>query len=641
MTDGNRLGPAFEHENQPDPEPALFSKDLNYTYPTKFDGEEMDLRPLSPLHNKIIREINDRTAEAASTNQENFSRWDEINRVTSSFIPTKDLGGINNPRKPRTVVYPYSFAILETWLSYMTAVFFESPIFKYKGWGPEDKIGAALLERVIEWQCQRSKTLIHLHTHCRDALTYGLGFTAQGWDARYGKRLVVSPYTQERETLDYLEYEGFNVQPIDPYRALPDPNVPAWDVQNAEYFGWVERSNRLKLLEMEKQQGTDYFNCQYLSGLAQGTTSYLSTVSNRPHRKEALRDHHTTTPLDVTKMYVNLIPYEWHLGPSRHPERWYFEVVGDRIVIQAKPLGLIRDMIPIACAAPDFDGYSQSPISRVGLLHGMQTTLDFLLNSHMQSVLAALDNKFVVDPKLIELQDFAEGKPIIRLRPNYQGRGVKDAIQQLNVMDATQNHVGDSAFLIDGMQKVSGADDAMMGHLRQAGPERLTGQEFAGTRQGAATRMERVAKLIAAQSLKDIAETAAMYTQQFMSEEQYVEVAGRHAELLQREIGAAYGDQMRVSPFDLLIRYDVEVKDGSVPGNKSSETFVHLIDLMGKYPQLAEEFDATRIVLHILRNEGVTDPSAWLRNMKAEAQPDEEVMNEVQKGNLVPMEDAL
>jgi hypothetical protein len=126
-----------------------------------------------------------------------------------------------------------------------------------------------------------------------------------------------------------------------------------------------------------------------------------------------------------------------------------------------------------------------------------------------------------------------------------------------------------------------------------------------------------------------------------MSEEQYVEVAGRHAELLRKEIGASYGDQMRVSPFDLLVRYDVEVKDGSVPGNESSETFLRVLDLMGKYPQLAEEFDATRMMLHIIRNEGVTDPSAWLKNMKAETRPDEEVLNEVQKGNLVPQEDAL
>lgn len=633
MVDEIRTGPAFESGKE-EAISGLFHEDLGYEYPTDSDGEALDLRPTSELHNKILREVNSRVSEAYSTNQENFHRWDEINRVTSSFIPVKDLDKVNDPRKPRTVVYPYSFAILETWLSYMVSAFFTNPIFQYKGRNPEDELGAALLEQVVEWQCQQSRALVHLHTHCRDALTYGIGYVAQSWETKHGKRIVQDPMKRERITVDSLEYEGLKLTPIDPYRALADPNVPAWDIQNAEYFGWVERSNRLKLLEQERSKDSSYFNCRYLQGMTRGTTSYMEIRASRPEKMQ-VRDQINTTPVDVVKMYINLIPYDWHLGTSRYPERWMFEVAGDSVVIRAQPLGLVQDRLPIACAAPDFDGYSQSPISRIGLLHGMQTTLDFLLNSHMKSVLQGLDNKFVVDPELVELQDFADGKPIIRLRRSHWGKGVKDAIAQLNINDVTASHVGDSAFLIDGMQKVSGADDAMMGHLRQQGPERLTGAEFSGTRHGAATRMERVAKLIAAQSLRDISETAAQYTQQFMTEDQYIKVAGRHSEVIMRELGVQHDDRVQVTPFDLLIRYDVDIKDGSVPGNKSSDTFVRLLEMMGKFPQLAEKFDITRIVMHVLRNEGITDPSAWLSNTQMQAQSDEQVKQEVQKGNLV------
>jgi hypothetical protein len=222
---------------------------------------------------------------------------------------------------------------------------------------------------------------------------------------------------------------------------------------------------------------------------------------------------------------------------------------------------------------------------------------------------------------------------LVRMRRPAWGKGVKDAVQQLQINDITRANITDSAFIIQWMQKIGGADESMMGALRQGGPERLTGQEFQGTRAGAVSRMERIAKVISMQAFQDIGYMFASHTQQLMKKDAYINTVGRWQEELTSVYGASR--QMKVTPWQLLINYDVEVKDGSIPGGGDAQMWIRLYDILAKNPNLGNQFDMKRIFEHIATNMGARNVSDF--RVQTKVVPDEIAMRERERGNVVPM----
>ena len=276
------------------------------------------------------------------------------------------------------------------------------------------------------------------------------------------------------------------------------------------------------------------------------------------------------------------------------------------------------------------------------MLYGMQEILDFLLNSHIANVRKAINDMIIVDPYLLNLNDIKKPKygALIRLRRPAWGRGVEKVAQQLVVTDITQHNVADGNFVMNFMDQLMGADESMRGSMRKSGPERLTKSEFQGTRAGAMTRFERVARLIGIQGMQDIGYMFAYHTQQFMSQSTYVKTVGRWQEVLEKEFGIS-GQRMKVSPFDLLIDYDTIVRDGTVPGGNFSEGWLELFRIVGGDPQLAQKFDIVRIFKHIARNMGAKNVDEFehkhIPNMNAQVMPDAQVAAQAQQGNLIPM----
>ncbi|RLF03876.1 MAG: hypothetical protein DRJ64_07755, partial [Thermoprotei archaeon] len=420
--------------------------------------------------------------------------------------------------------------------------------------------------------------------------------------------------------------------------------VSIHDQQNGEYFGWVEKTNYFDMLSNETYD-EDVFNVRYLNSLKNRTTNVINIDPSDREKKvggtRMIKDTTISNRVDNIHMYIKLIPKEWKLGKSEIPEKWFFKLSADNIITEARPIGLDHGMFPIAVAAPDFDGYSSTPVSRMEVLGGMQGVLDWLFNSHITNVRKSINDMFIIDPYQVNSQDLRDGRAgkLIRLRRPSWGKGVKDVIQQLNVTDVTQGHIQDSAWIVNWMQKIGATDDAAMGSLRQGGPERLTGKEFEGTQRGAFSRLERIARLVGLQAMQDIGYMFASHTKQLMSEELYVKTTGRWQQVLVEEYGEKIKqNKMKVDPFDLLIDYDVMVRDGSIPGNNYSGVFMELFNTIAEHPELQQRLDIFRIFSHIARSNGAKNVSEFEKvNVPSQGQmmPDEEVAKQVSAGNLV------
>lgn len=621
-----------------------------------YDYGELDLKPgKSKLHKQIVKEVMAKARASHGVISNRFSSWRDIDRLLMTYVdPTAEDREVkaHDPNKPTTIIFPYSYAVMETMLTYLSSAFFQDPIFRYEGSSPEDTIGAIMLELVVQKQCQKGKVALALHTMFRDCMAYGMGPVAPGWDVRTGTRRVQRTSGTFSSTMsrllgrqpEYVEeeailFEGNILHNIDPYCVLPDCSVPIHRVQDGEFFGWIEETNFSTLMRREKVD-ENYFNVQYLKHMVNRQIDFSRNNSARDARhkisREALAD--STSLVSVVHMYIDIIPRDWNLGDSVYPEKWLFSVGAGEVVIQARPLALNHGMFPVTVAAPDFDGYSTAPVSKLETQYGLQHTLNWLFNSHITNVRKAVNDMLVVDPYMVNMKDLQNPEPgkLIRLRRPAWGRGVRDAVMQLQVNDVTRQNISDASWIINWMNNLVGTDESMMGSMRQGGPERLTKAEYQGTRSSSLTRMEHMAKVISMQAMQDIAYFFASHTQQLMSEDTYVKVIGEW----QKRLEAEYGQQiqqgrMKVSPSDLLIDYDVICRDGSIPSADDSRVWMEMFTLIAEHPELNQRFDIVRIFEKIARANGEKNVQEYMRVM-----PDEQVMREVEKGNLVPEQEA-
>ncbi len=259
--------------------------------------------------------------------------------------------------------------------------------------------------------------------------------------------------------------------------------------------------------------------------------------------------------------------------------------------------------------------------------------------SHIVNVRKAINDVFVVDPQRINLNDVLNPSAggVIRTRRQAWGTGVKDAIEQLKVTDITQASIQEALQLGRFLDMASGTTDVLKGDFRQG--ERISATEYQGTKGAALTRLERMARVVGMQGVQDLGTLCAENTQQFMSQETYVKIVGRHEELLRAE----YGDNQYalVGPMDILTNYDIVPSDGTIPNSGDPQQWLAMFQTMASNPELLNEFDIVRVFKHWARLSGEKNLNDFVksRSVRADVRPAESLESGIQAGNIVPLEE--
>jgi hypothetical protein len=273
----------------------------------------------------------------------------------------------------------------------------------------------------------------------------------------------------------------------------------------------------------------------------------------------------------------------------------------------------------------------------------MQEVIDWLFNSHIANVRKAVNDKVLIDPFLVNMKDAESSEPggFIRMRRPAWGKGLMDsAMKQFTITDITANNMRDVAAVIQYMQQVAGTDNPVMGSLRTGGPERLTGAEFEGTAKGAVSRLERIAKIIGVQGMQDVGYMFAYHTQQLMTEDLFIKVSGDWPAEIMQELNVEKG-RVRVTPADINVDYSLLVRDGSIPGGNYSTAMLQMFKIISDSQPLLQQFDIVRMFEWIAVNEGVKNVDSFrlqqVPPVQTQVQPDEQVQQQAQQGNLIPI----
>jgi hypothetical protein len=208
------------------------------------------------------------------------------------------------------------------------------------------------------------------------------------------------------------------------------------------------------------------------------------------------------------------------------------------------------------------------------------------------------------------------------------------------INDVTKSNIQDSTFIVQWMDRISGADQSMQGAQRNGGPERLTSTEFQGTQQGALGRMDRMSKIVGLQGIQDIGMFFGSHNKQMMENEAYIKLSGDWQDVLIAEYGASIDrGRIIVNPADLDINYNVTIRDASSAGGNYNDNWVQLYQILSGNPALANNFDMVRIFEHIARNMGAKDVNDFVKrggNIQPSVMPDAMAQQQLQAGNLQP-----
>lgn len=630
----------------------------NVKYPYKYPLK-MDLRPGSVQHDRILSYVLSAAQKSRDAMSPRFATWQGIDQTLTAYISLDEKERIlrgDDERKPVSTVVPISYATLDTILTYLVGAFMQSPILRYEGVGPEDTFGAMLMERVIDLQMQRFKAGLRLHTMFRDMLAYGFGIVSPIWTRQMGYRTraaetsvfdsvrnMLKPTGYQKQRQKITLFEGNELHNIDPYKTFLDPLCSIGDIQKSRYIGWLRTESLYDLIERESWDDS-LFNVKYLQHI---DCRSVFGADNSKRDKNYVRQDFTLDDTmrysaDILYFYVDIIPEQMGLGSFKEPEKWIFGVAGDSVVVSASPVNLDHNMFPACVAAAEYDGYSPMAIARLEVVQGMQTFINFLYNSHMTNVRKAINDMFVVDPELVNINDLRNPAPgkLIRLRKKAWGKGIQDAISQLKVQDITQANLSDAAIVTDILEKVVGTPDLLQGVMRNSA-ERRSATEFRETKGSALGRLERIAWVSSLQAISNLAYMVASQTQQFMSQDQYVKIVGRG----EQELRTIFGDSSHVlvDPLSILIDYDVISGSAMLPSSGDANQWAAMFQIISAQPALLQQFDVVRIFQYWARLSGAKNIEDFrqLPQMQAQVLPDEEVLRQTEAGNLIPMSEAV
>src|SRR5690625_2065032 len=622
----------------------VFRKDFGYDYPA-----ELNLRPGTDLHDKIVRRIVERAQASQNIMAKYKPSWREVDKVLKIYMSPEQKEGKNQKSKKvgnyADMVIPESYASMETILTYYMASFIQAPLFNYEGVGPEDVIGARLLTHLIDHQARSARMGLNLHTMFRDDTAYGFGVLAPTWRRTYGRKPKVKQYgrmneagffeiLREETTFDNnaLLYEGNQLENINPYLYLQDVSVPIHEPERGAYQGWVEETTLENLLTIEEDPGSNIFNVKYLRELDNRSNFGLTDKQNTRDATYQMGD--VSRPADVIWMYVDLIPQDWEIGDEEYPRKWLFGVSGgDRVIISAQEVDYMHGRTPVVVCATNFDGYSATPISKLSMVHDIQTLINFMYTSHVQNVRKALNDMFIIDPSIINYYDVINPEPgkVIRTRRAAWGNQMLDhAFKQLNITDVTQQHVGEANMLGELMRRISATGDTVQGSLASR-TTRVSSREAGNVMNASLSRFQKNAQIIDMQAIQPLALMLASHTQQFMEEDTYLTVSGDWPATYLSDLQDVDG-RLYVSPLDLMVNYDVLPSDGSIPGSEDPQIWTQLFQIASSNPVLAQQTDWMKLFKHLARNLGAKNVDEFI----VRVQPDEEIMQAEQAGNLVP-----
>lgn len=622
------------------------------------------------LHNAVRDKLLERLAMSERRMKQFYARWTIAERKLQAYVQLNDyeqaLKEQNDASKePKAIplIVPYCYASQATVATYLLHTFAgRKPIFQIGSNNAEGVEPAQKMEIMIQWNADSVRLVKQLWQFINDGQCYGLSAMRTGWKEDKKLRTVWRTpqangllqqaqqflgMNQERQKSreERLVFQGTGVGSIDPFLFFPDPRVPMVEVsRKGEFVFWREFVGRHYLLQEQEagrlkwveriQDAAAGIRTSEGADANMSARSVLSGGQSQPGMDSDAMTKSGKMFIQADQGTIMINPREWGLGNGSAIERWIFTLGNRQQIVQAQKFEADHDMHPVVVSEPFSMGYGFGQPGLHDYIGPLQDAMSWFMTSHMFNVRAALNNMFVVDPNMVEMQDLKNPKPgkIIRLKRAAYGQDVRTALTQLAVSDVTAQHVENLQIVMKMGDALVGTNDNLRGQQDFSG--RKTATEVRTSGEAAASRLAAMSRVVSAQALVDLAEQMSMNFQQGLTETFYLGVVGQEGKTT----------PVTISPEMVVGDFHFPVHDGTLPLDR-----VAMLDIwkeiwmqMESSPELKMKYDTSKVFNWIAELSGARNIKNFERPGMANAMPqamvgsDEAVAQGAQAGNLVP-----
>lgn len=607
------------------------------------------------LHKKVIDAFKTRLRMAREAQQkEQAQKWQDAEDTFMMYMPETDVDAVRKSDRAgglpsyTTIKVPYSYAMLLTSHTYYTSVFLaRNPVFQMQGRHGESQNAETMMESLLDYQLNVGHGIPPLFMWLLDVGKYGHGVLGHYWDeetisltqyveepvtfmgvplpGKTQKRLVTS---QEK---GYVGNRLYNIRPQDWYF---DPRLPISRFQEGEFCIVYDRVGWNKIMN-GKADGR-FYNTEIIGkekSSPNGDWDAGSPRTNLPGKDNFITMLEGNTPSQVTthEFHWELIPNAVGLGASSRPEKWVFTIANERTVISAQPLGVRHNKYPFDVISFEVDQYSLFSRGMLEILEPMNSTMEWLLNSHFFNVRSALNNQFLVDPSQVVMKDLEDPQPgkLIRLKPAAYGKDVRSMVQQFQVQDITRSNLNDTDVVGQLAQRLVGVTDNVMGMMNTGG--RRTATEVRTSSTFGVNRLKTNCEWFSATGFSPLCEKLVMSTQQLYALERKYRIVGDMAQW-----GEKY---LQVNPGDIQGFFDFVPVDGTMPVDRFAQAnlWQQMLGSISKIPQIMGSYDIPKIFGFVAQLSGIKN----INQFRVQVVPDGQLQQQASAGNVVPMRSNL
>ncbi len=600
--------------------------------------------PITPAAQDSLVRYTNEVIRLLGTSYNYRTRMQEIDRIyqretdwTVKNLEAKAANRAGQANKMQNVTLPVVMPQVEALLTELSEIFLTSyPLFPLFS-KPEMQDAALQMETTIGEQGIQFAWAAELLQAMRDGLKYNLMAVEVQWTNKkvytVGSDATKSiKHGVPTETL----FAGNELKRRDPYNLLLDTRVPPFEVATrGEYAGYTEMISRIEMKQrFAELDPTQTMNAKmaFESGPGQVSTASNTDAYFIPQvNRDALIDVSLQTPggtinwhawasLDTDSKIAYSDIYEWtvlyaRILPSEHkiygkngntPQIWKFIVVNRKVCVFAERQSNAHNMLPIIVAQAHEDGLGWQSKSFADNAAPFQALASALYNSGLESQRRKVYDRIVYDPSRIAKADIDRVDVVARIpvKPEAYGKPLSEAYSQMPYRDDNVAQVFATAEDVLQMADVANGQNRVQRGQFQKGNK--TRKEYEGVMDASNARPRMVALVLENRFFTPIKTILKLNTLQFQPP---VSLFNRNTK-----------QQVKVDPMALReTAMEFRMADGLMPTDSmiSMELFQTMLQIVGQYPALLQQWDLVGMIFYWLKLEGAT----WIEDFKIQPPP--------------------
>ena len=569
-----------------------------------------------------------------------YDHWMEADRAHDVYVPP------DATQFREKAVVADTRAVADTVLTYlMAALGGRNPMFQLEGLNRSSRKVSSILERVLHSQMRRTAGEAKVAQMLLDSIRYGFAPTKIVWDSGLNQNRIIN---------------------FDPRRVFPDPRVQWGDWENWQYVVFIDYvsyntlSSSKLYPKLEKHPSLRHRiapprNSWQAHRWHREEGRGLNIDPASPNQRERM-DHAYFTLGDARVIDECWVRFSGHeIGIPSIDQVWMVLTILDENVCIRMQLNPYGRQFPVVVGGLYNDSHKTWGQSLYDLMLPMHDIATWLLRSRIDNVQAALNNLIFVDPTQVMVPDLIDRNPwgVVRTMP---GSKPGDGVFIAQVPDVTRGHWNDITAMSELKQRVSSASDAQQG---MPTPDVRTATEIQRLTQLGSQRLGVLSRVISATTIRPMVRMMVSNIQDAVEIDGSIKIdPDKMPSQLADMVNDGYID---FNQSDLQGKVDYLVIDGTLPvePTRNAETWMNMLQIMSQ-TGLNMEYKMGKIAEEAIRALGISDldqfriseeerqqgatPSQQLAMMEkmrgASVQPNEQIQNEVSKGNLVPMREA-